>query len=49
MSKLPKLKLKSALLGMTTVFTIFGVIMFEPKLAAVAKDATKSISCMDNS
>ena len=39
---LPKSKLKSALLGMTTVFTIFGVTMFGPKLAAVAKDVPKS-------
>lgn len=40
---LPKSKLKSAFLGMTTVLTIFGVTIFGPKLAAVAKDAPKSI------
>lgn len=39
---LPKSKLKSALLGMSTVFTIFGVTMFGPKLAAIAKDVPKS-------
>lgn len=36
--KLPESKVKCGLLGFTTAFSIFGLTMFGPKLAAMAKD-----------